>query len=283
VHKCEVAIAMTDESDLDKCSMVRRIDVGEALERQEGEQQMNVDGATRVKFRACRDGSVGWVTTQGNQGTVFVKSAAKHFVCVQAAPVHAGLSADSAVVRVMMPGEAFAAVEDPTPKKVAGGDRLVFHSVRAIIDGAQGWVASSAEAGKIRVWSSRYKIVKPVPLTRSLAAHEAAEVFKVVRMLEAGEFVDVAEQPTEDKSTGQLRTRCVATTDGVSGWATVREAGDTGAMFMVPVSDREPARTGTVGRGTKRPMDDKQEASDGQAVKYVPLRAGQPHKQVKRS
>lgn len=37
---------------------------------------------------------------------------AKHYVCLQASPVHAGLGEECGVLHVLMPGEAFMAFED---------------------------------------------------------------------------------------------------------------------------------------------------------------------------
>merc|ERR1711920_98498 len=41
----------------------------------------------RVRCRAMRDGSVGWVTIAGNQGSVFLKPGGNLFTCVKEAPL----------------------------------------------------------------------------------------------------------------------------------------------------------------------------------------------------
>merc|ERR1719242_691766 len=168
---------MTDVADFGNCTMVRRIYAGEALELLPDKEVQPNEGGTRRKFRACRDGREGWITTQGSQGTVYVTSAVKHYICLQASPVHAGLSAESAVVRVLMPGEAFAAFEEP--KEVAGGEKLTMYRVRAITDAAEGWVVSTSE-DEVQVWSARYKVLKTVSLTKGFPANEAAEVIEVL-------------------------------------------------------------------------------------------------------
>merc|ERR1719213_374930 len=116
--------------------MVRRIEMEEALEMLPDKAVIPENGGQRKRFRACRDGKEGWVTTEGSQGTVYVKPAPKHFICNQAAALHQGLGAESAVVRVLMPGEAFAAFEDP--KEVTGGDSRFHYRVRTSTDGAEG-------------------------------------------------------------------------------------------------------------------------------------------------
>lgn len=234
MFKCTEAIAMTDVEDFDSCSMVRRVDVGEALELLPGDKANPDSGSTRMKFRACRDGLEGWVTTKGSQGKVYAHSVKKHFVCIQACPLHAGLGAESSVVKVLMPGEAFKAFEDP--KEVTGGQKRDIYKVRAVRDGADGWVVAQT-AGEIVPWSKTYKVLKTMPLTKSQPANEAAEIVEVLRVLEPDEVVEVSEPPTEDRSSGQLRARCVAQKDQVAGWATVQDG--TSSLHMRPLTEAE--------------------------------------------
>merc|ERR1711920_712312 len=121
------------------------------------------------------------------------------------------------------------------------------YRARAITDAAEGWLVSAADE-EVQAWSSQYKVLKTVALTRTLAANEAAEVIEVIRLLEPNEFVDIVEQPTEDPSTGQLRTRCIALRDKSIGWATVREASGAEALLLRPVNPDEvmPAATADV-------------------------------------
>jgi len=241
VYKCIEAIAMTDAPDFGKCQMVRRIDAGEALELLDDKIVKPDEGGMRRRFRACRDGREGWITTHGSQGTVYTKAATRHYVIQKEAPVHAGLSAESPVVRVLMPGEAFAAFEDP--KEVSGGEQLTFYKVRAVTDGAEGWVTSGIDK-EVRPWSASYKVLRSVPLTRTLSANEAAEVQEIVRTLEQNEILHAAEHPIEDSSTGQLRLRVVATSDKAPGWATVREG--TALLLRPATADEVQAAAKTV-------------------------------------
>jgi len=221
VYKCSEAIAMTDVADFASCTMVRRIEAGEALELLDESAVQPSEGGSRRKFRACRDNREGWITIQGSQGTVYVRPVQKHYVCLQATPMHTGLGAEAAVVRVLLPGEAFSAFEDP--REVSGGECLTMYKARMTKDGTEGWVTSTLKH-EIQPWTARYKVLKTSPLTSTLAANEAAEPVEVMRLLEPGELVDATEQPLEDGSTGQLRVRCVALKDEAVGFATVREA-----------------------------------------------------------
>merc|ERR1711937_626926 len=102
-----------------------------------------------MKFRACKDNKEGWVTTVGNKGKEFLRAEPRYYLCLQETPVHAGVGAEAAVVRVLMQGEAFKAFEEP--KKVNRGDQRVHYRVRASLDGAEGWVSSIGEK-QIQAW-----------------------------------------------------------------------------------------------------------------------------------
>jgi len=266
VFKCIEAIAMTDVSDFEKCEMLRRITANEALELLEDAPVSPEEGGTRKKFRACSDGKEGWVTTAGSQGKVYVTAASKHYIVKQAAPLHTGLSAESDVVRVLMPGEAFAIHEEP--KEVSGGKKNTLYLGRTVTDGSEGWV-SCGRPSELSPWSKYYKVLKAVPLQKTLAANEAAESIEVVRLLVFDEILEATEPPMEDPSTGQLRVRLVAKKDKAVGWATVREGSTAESLSLKPIDEQEAmARTTSVGsaapaespgkgasKGSKRPME----------------------------
>lgn len=175
--------------------------------------------------------------------------------------MHTGLSAECPVVRVLMPGEAFNAFQEP--KQVSGGECISAWKVRSMKDGVEGWVTSSIR-NEVMQWTTKYKVIRPSPLTTTLAANEAAAPVEVIRILEAGETVDVTEQPNEDRSTGQLRVRCVAHSDRAFGWATVREAGGEGApVLMEPVDETETC----LGKRVKEEDDDEAPAPKRRGAK----------------
>merc|ERR1719193_1235082 len=193
---------MTDVHDFATCTLVRRIEAGEALELISSEAEVQpTEGGARRKFRACRDGREGWVTTRGSQGTVYVRPVPKHFVCLQATPMHAALGAESAVVRVLMPGEAFCAFEEP--REVSGGECLTLYRVRAAGGGATGWLTSTV-AREVQEWTPSFTVVHSVPLTSALCLNEAVEPFEVYRLLEPGEVVRISDPPAVDRASGHL-------------------------------------------------------------------------------
>jgi len=268
VYKTTEAIGMTDIADFSNCKLVRRVEAAEALELLTDEAEVTPsEGGVRRKFRACKDGREGWVTVSGSQGTVYVRPVHRHYIVKKATPVHSGLSAESPVVRVLMPGEAFAAFEEP--KEVSGGECLTLYKVRCMKDAAEGWVTSTMQQ-EVQRWTSKCKVLRSSPLTSTFAANEAAEPVEVTRLLEPGEIVETTEQPAEDKSTGQLRVRCIAIRDQAIGWATVRESGPGAVLLLQPASQEEATAaseqaapsspTGAEnGRGSKRNRDVKEE------------------------
>merc|ERR1712137_199469 len=128
----------------------------------------------------------------------------KHYVVEQASPMHAGLGAETEVVRVLMPGEAFLAFE--APRAVSGGECLTYYKIRSVKDGITGWVTSSLSK-EVQPWVTQYKVLRTVPLTNTLSTNEAIEPVEVLRMLEANEVLTIAEHPVEDDASGMLRAR----------------------------------------------------------------------------
>merc|ERR1712061_871473 len=142
--------------------------------------------------------------------------------------MHTTLGAAAPVVRVLMPGEAFAAFEEP--KDVSGGESLSVYKVRLTKDGTEGWVTSTVQK-EVQPWTTKYEVIRASPLTSTFAANEAAEPVEVARLLEPGEIIEVTEHPSEDRSTGQLRAKCIAQKDQATGWATVRDSINDGAAL----------------------------------------------------
>jgi len=136
---CRAAIAMTDNFEIAKSEVLRKVDVGEALESVGGTKKDSEVEITRMQFKAIRDGKVGWITLRGNQGTTYVESAKEHYVVRKAAPFRKELARDSAVLSALQPGavvDAKEAKEDSPPAKVGV-------KARALEDGTVGWVSIS--------------------------------------------------------------------------------------------------------------------------------------------
>merc|ERR1719399_2596714 len=75
-YQCAKAIAMSDGFEIGKSKILRKLEVGEMAELVEGPQEDTSSKVQRVKVRSMKDATTGWVTVQGNQGTVFLEQVA---------------------------------------------------------------------------------------------------------------------------------------------------------------------------------------------------------------
>merc|ERR1712032_852009 len=69
---CVKEAVMTSELSVADSKTIRRISKGEIVEVLEFDRKDASCGVMRVKGRAVRDGAVGWISTAGNQGTLFL-------------------------------------------------------------------------------------------------------------------------------------------------------------------------------------------------------------------
>jgi len=71
MYTCASGIALTDEFVIGKSKVVRTLEVGEKLEVLEGPKQEETTKVDRIKVLCPKDKATGWVTVQGNHGTVY--------------------------------------------------------------------------------------------------------------------------------------------------------------------------------------------------------------------
>merc|ERR1719454_2128489 len=71
MYVCANTIALTNEFVISKSKVVRHLEVGEKLEVLEGPAKDEATKVERIKVIAPKDKTIGWVTVQGNQGTVY--------------------------------------------------------------------------------------------------------------------------------------------------------------------------------------------------------------------
>jgi len=220
IYICRSTIAMTDSFDISNTKVLRKVDVGEALEVLGGQEQTDESmSISRLQFRAARDSKEGWVTLQGNQGTVYVERSDAHYVADQELPFRAGAAPDAEVLRRVPAGEVLAGLEParevrPAPRTGA--------RARALEDGAIGWLVWTPPKAPIRPWRPRYTCKAAVDLTASLAAPPGTGA---LRRAEVGEVFQVADGPALDPVSGLRRVRLATAQDGAVGWATIRGDG----------------------------------------------------------
>merc|ERR1719240_703695 len=71
MYTCTNAIALTDKFTIGQSKVMRTLEVGEKLEVLEGPSKDEATKVERIKVCAPKDKATGWVTVQGNQGTVY--------------------------------------------------------------------------------------------------------------------------------------------------------------------------------------------------------------------
>mmetsp|Transcript_76026 Transcript_76026/g.180923 ORF Transcript_76026/g.180923 Transcript_76026/m.180923 type:complete len:1205 (+) Transcript_76026:81-3695(+) len=109
LYVCRSMIAMTDALNLQDCKVIRKVRPGEALERvAEGEGSVQPDAEMeRLEFKAFQDGRKGFITLEGNKGTVYVEKHPEPLVVVNAkAELRAAPSDEASVLRLLDAGEA---------------------------------------------------------------------------------------------------------------------------------------------------------------------------------
>jgi len=134
-YKCVKGTPMSEESDI-KSKSLRRLEVGEVCELLEGPIQEEEIGVQRVKCKAMLDGTCGWVTTAGNQGTVFLVPGGNLYTCVKELDMLSTSDKESAtLVRKVEKGEVVQVLEFSSAsmetKRIRG---------RAKLDGVEGWM-----------------------------------------------------------------------------------------------------------------------------------------------
>mmetsp|Transcript_63686 Transcript_63686/g.177113 ORF Transcript_63686/g.177113 Transcript_63686/m.177113 type:complete len:1974 (+) Transcript_63686:72-5993(+) len=212
---CRSAIAMTDVFDIKSCKVVRKVSPGEALiciGGQKGKEDTDVE-ITRLQFRAAKDGSEGWVTLKGNQGTVFVEASKSHYVLDREAVLRASKDKSSAAVRKLAKGDVIGAKEKPLEERPAS--RFVVKA-RAVEDSASGWVTFEPTAGgaPLKPWKPKYVCRAPVAITRDDG--------KEVRQAEVGETFEAIDGPLLDKASGLRRIYCARAGGELLGWMALR-------------------------------------------------------------
>eukprot|EP00931_Biecheleriopsis_adriatica_P033416 TRINITY_DN193_c0_g1_i5.p1 TRINITY_DN193_c0_g1~~TRINITY_DN193_c0_g1_i5.p1 ORF type:complete len:2073 (-),score=714.85 TRINITY_DN193_c0_g1_i5:36-6125(-) len=212
IYTCVSSVAMTDNEDIKKCEVVKKLAVGELFSVEEGPVEQKESGVTRVKGRTTKDDKVGWITIKGNAGTVYASASNKHYGVVKEVAMQKAMASNSEKIRDLAVGEAVQVIEGPKEEVQQPAVRV---KVKATSDGASGWV--TAQLPSVKRWSSLYKCQSATPMHSACKA-EGAEV---LREIAAGEVLDLLEGPVEEA--GELRMKAKAKKDSKEGWVTIRD------------------------------------------------------------
>jgi len=76
-YRCVNATVIHDVLDVGKGQSLRKLDSGEAVELLDGPKEDTEAGVLRIRGRAAKDGTVGWVTIVGSNGKIFLQCMAE--------------------------------------------------------------------------------------------------------------------------------------------------------------------------------------------------------------
>mmetsp|Transcript_95307 Transcript_95307/g.269710 ORF Transcript_95307/g.269710 Transcript_95307/m.269710 type:complete len:916 (-) Transcript_95307:97-2844(-) len=128
-----------------KSKTTRRLDAGEVMEGVEGPKKDESCNVMRVKCRSVQDGTVGWVTMAGNQGTVFLEEGGNLMACVKDTIITDGLSVtESKTIRKVSKGEVIEVIEFQTKDESVDVMRI---NGKLKSDGTIGWVTVAGNQG----------------------------------------------------------------------------------------------------------------------------------------
>jgi len=226
VFVCKQAVALTPEFDISIGKPLRKLEQGEALDLCGEEKTDEKNGMTRCQVKARSDGSTGWVTRRGNQGTEYLEESSKHRVCKAAIPLEQRFESGSALVKTLEPGDLLEVKDGPRTQTKEGASRL---QGRNLADGAVGWFNGPSDVTV--PWAPLHRCRQSTLLTDGL---EVTNVGRTLRKLEPNEMVEALDTPAVAQATGLLRVRVRAERDGVCGFATVRST--QGVTFLEPVT-----------------------------------------------
>jgi len=223
-YVCVKEIAITTEFEISKGKAIRKIEPGESIEVLEGPQSDEKLAMMRVKGRIIADGSVGWISVKGNQGTPFLKETEKPwYACIREEALEKEFATASAErIRPLKFDELLEVLEGPRDEVLAAAKLA---KVKAASDSALGWFTVQDKHGEILAEPTKVYIV-----TKLIAMTDDVEIksCKVVRKAEVGEVIEILEEPVT-QSTGIMRLKGKAVKDGKQGWITIK--GNAGTVY----------------------------------------------------
>jgi len=214
-YSCTSSVAMTDSQDIKECKVIRKLAVGELFTVEEGPIEEKEAGITRVKGKAVKDDTEGWVTVKGNLGTVYAEASKKHYCVLRDMPLSKKFAstATGEQVRVLEKGEAVQVIEGPKEESFPVETRF---KGKALSDGAVGWITMTSKT--VKPWTPFYKCKVAAPLNDQIGTDGAT----LVRQVEVAETLELLEGPVHEGKVLQMKAR--ADKDGAVGWVTIKDA-----------------------------------------------------------
>lgn len=231
-YECQKNIALTNDLVITNSKPIRMLQAEEVIEVLQGPESEKKSGIERIRGRAIRDNSVGWVSLSGNQGSVFLKERPKPFVsCLMDLPLEKSFqTTGEAPTRSLKTDEVLEILEGPRQDV---RDAVSRARVKTLKDSLTGWVTLSsggqvqAQAGQQRFWECMTGV--------AITDGPNIKVCKVLRKLEVGEVVRLLEGPEIDKDTGVTRLKALCIQDNLEGWVTT--LGNAGTVYAEEKTD----------------------------------------------
>eukprot|EP00435_Cladocopium_sp_Y103_P065680 s548_g27.t1 len=132
---CKSGIAMTDVYDINNCKVVGKIQVDEVLEALDDEASSS-GPLQRRRFKSKALDKEGWVTLQGNQGTVYVMESEQHYILQSPVPLLAAADLKASPKGELKAGQLFVVKKKVTVKRPP----QVQMQARALSDESVGWI-----------------------------------------------------------------------------------------------------------------------------------------------
>eukprot|EP00928_Gymnodinium_smaydae_P035790 TRINITY_DN25127_c0_g3_i1.p1 TRINITY_DN25127_c0_g3~~TRINITY_DN25127_c0_g3_i1.p1 ORF type:complete len:2137 (-),score=535.43 TRINITY_DN25127_c0_g3_i1:74-6406(-) len=205
------ATGLTDDFDMSKGKLLRKLAVGEIFEALDEPQEEEEKGIKRVKAKTLKDDLVGWIAITGAKAaTIYAKLSTKHYIVKTEASLSKRAAGDGQDVRTLQEGEVVEVLAGPNSEKVEAPSLI---KCRSLGDEAVGWVLLASA----RPCKPFYKCKKAVSL-RETAASDAP----VIRQLVADEQVELVDR-VEEAEDGVLQLKGRAERDGAVGWISIRD------------------------------------------------------------
>jgi hypothetical protein len=256
-------LALTEDFDVSgKGKTMRKVELEEIVQVLDGPTVDEKTGLSRVKAKSITDGSQGWLTVKGNQGTPFLKEVDKPFYALTRET--ALEKEDGSAIRHMHADEVIELMEGP--RKTTYPNVLKARGKLADVEGAPvGWLAIRDKRGVVYAEaSSCYKCVSAVAITDT----QDVNTCKVLRKLAEGEAFTMVEGPVKDEKSGIERVKGKMK-DGSEGWVTIK--GNAGTVYAEPskkhwkiLQDTELQKQRRPPPGTAAPTDEKYKVKAGQ-------------------
>jgi len=212
-YTCVASVALTNESTINDCQVVRKLAKGETLLMLEGPVDDEEAGVQRIRVRASQDNAEGWVTTRGKNGSIYARESTRQVVVTRPMALETKLDCDSGnVVRMLAAGELLEVSDGPREEKSGPPSRVRVHVVS---NGRMGWLTDRADT--LIPWSPTYRCKIAAPMHASQAPDDAF----VQRTLEVDEEVEHVEGPHWDQNISAFRMYVRAVRDRQLGWLTM--------------------------------------------------------------